>query len=141
MSDDEIFDAAWPATVARDEMFQRVTARGARLKATRRAVTSLLMVGSLLGAGAIGAGAIGSMGQPSRERGDVPELAGPVLRGSPDATAVPAVGDTVVDLSDDPHHDRVGHHRRPGNLDADHGWQRDDRHHDSADHRHHRSRG
>lgn len=102
MSDDEIFDEAWPATVARDEMFQRVTARGARLKATRRAVTSLLMVGSLLGAGAIGAGAIGSMGQPSRERGDVPELAGPVLRGSPDATAVPAVGDTVVDLSDDP---------------------------------------
>lgn len=102
MSDDEIFDEAWPATVARDEMFQRVTARGARLKATRRAVTSLLMVGSLLGAGAIGAGAIGSMGQPSRERGDVPELAGPVLSGSPEATAVPGVGDTVVDRSDDP---------------------------------------
>ena len=102
MSDDEIFDDAWPATVARDEMFQRVTARGARLKATRRAVTSLLMVGSLLGAGAIGAGAIGSMGQPSQERGDVPELAGPVLRGSPDATAVPGVGDTIVDRSDDP---------------------------------------
>ena len=79
MSDDEIFDAAWPATVARDEMFQRVTARGARLKATRRAVTSLLMVGSLLGAGAIGAGAIGSMGQPSQERGDVPELNQEVL--------------------------------------------------------------
>lgn len=73
--DDEILEEGWPAATSRDEMYERVTARGARLRATRRAVSGLLMVGSLLGAGAIGVGSINAFSGPSKERGDVPEVA------------------------------------------------------------------
>jgi hypothetical protein len=76
---EELFDEAWPALTPRDEMFARVTTRGARLKATRRAVSTLLMVGGLLGAGAVGVGALGSVGGGRAEHGGPSEIAGPPL--------------------------------------------------------------
>lgn len=102
---DEIFDEPWPAATPRDEMYERVTARGARLRATRRAVSSLLMVGSLLGAGAIGAGAISTLGGRTTER-EIPEVAGPPdldARGTPPSgPADPIIGSTSEPGTTDP---------------------------------------